>query len=170
MSPQVWQKGAKAQPYRRPVWRRTAPPQPKLEASVETTFLLQTMPRGTPCSIHWWSFQGARAATQTWLTFIRRRPWRQVCGGTRGFSQYWRGRMWSRPNWIAEDAEAMRPSILWNALRGRGTESLNEVTSCWIASARSGVTAALIRAESITVPRNKFFWMVDSALLAKIDP
>ncbi len=122
------------------------------------------LPRGTHRSIHWCFFQGARA----WFTMTRRHPWRQTCGGTRGFSQYWRGRMWSRPYWSTEDAEAMRPSIFWNTLRGRGTPSLNEATSCWMASARSGVTTALIRAELITVPRNEICWLGDSVLLAKL--
>ncbi len=61
---------------------------------------------------------------------------------------------WSRLSWSTKDAEAMRPSILWNALRGWGAPILNEAASCWLASVHSGVTTALIRAESITVLRN----------------
>ncbi len=96
-------------------------PLPVLEASVETTSLLYTIPKGTPRSIHWGSFQGARAATQAWPTLTWRCPRRQVWYGTRGFSQYWRGRIRSRPNWSTGDAEAMRPSIFWNA---SGTSSI----------------------------------------------
>ncbi len=121
--------------------------------------------------MHWSFFQRARAATQAWLTLIRRCPWHQACGGSRGFSRYWRGRMWSRPNWSTEDVEAMRPSILWNALRGRGTPSLNEAVSCWMASAHSGLTTIKailwLRSESITLPRNEIRWLGDSAPLEK---
>ncbi len=37
-----------------------------------------------------------------------------------------------------------------------------------MASAHSGVTTALIQAESITVPRNEICWLGDSALLEKL--
>ncbi len=59
MSLQVWQKGAKAQPYCQHFQARDRR-KSKLEASVETTFLLKTMPRGTPRSIHW--YEGVRGA------------------------------------------------------------------------------------------------------------
>ncbi len=158
MSPQVWQKGAKAQPYC----------QYFQAVYMKVTFLLRPGAGGRfavahrpptevggVCRDHLPSAdhaQGhtsfhplmilprAKAVMQAWLTLIRRHPWRQASGGTRGFSQYQRGRIWSRPNWSTEDTEAMRSSILWNALRGRGTPSLNEAASCWIASASSGVT------------------------------
>ncbi len=86
MSPQVWQKGVKAQPYcqhfqavdvkvtflLRPGAEAGLPSRKSnLEASVQTTFLLQTMPRGTPRSIHCRSFQCARAAMQAWFTLTR---------------------------------------------------------------------------------------------------
>ncbi len=92
--------------------------QPVLDASVETTFLLQTISKGTACSTHWWHFQGPRAATQSRFTLIRRRPWCQVYDGTLGFSQRWRGHIRSRPSCSTGDAEAMRPSIFWNVLIG----------------------------------------------------
>ncbi len=65
-------------------------PQPVLDASVETTFLLRIMPIVTPCLNHCGSFQGAIAVTQAWLTLTRRRPWCHAWGGICGFSQYWR--------------------------------------------------------------------------------
>ncbi len=143
-------------------------PQPVLDAFVETTFLLRIMPIVTPCLNHCGSFQGARAVTQAWLTLMRRHPWCHAWGGICGFSQYWRGIMRSRPNCSTGDAEAMRPSILWNVLRGREALILKEATSCCMASARSGTTIALMWTESKTAPRNEARWLGDSELLAKL--
>ncbi len=66
-------------------------PQPVLEASVVTTFLLWTNPMATPFFIHRGFFQGVRAVTQACFTLICRRPWRHALCGTRGFNQRWRG-------------------------------------------------------------------------------
>ncbi len=94
-------------------------PQPVLEASVVTTFLVWTNPMAMPFSIHRGFFQGVRAVTQAWFTLICKRPWRHALCGTRGFNQRWRGRMRSRPSCNTGDAAAIRPSILWNTLSGR---------------------------------------------------
>ncbi len=56
-------------------------PQPLLETSVKTTFLLHTIPRTTPCSIHWEFFQGARAVTH-------KCAWCHAWDVTRSFSKY----------------------------------------------------------------------------------
>ncbi len=73
-------------------------PQPVLEASVVTTFLVWTNPIAMPFSIHRGFFQGVRAVTQAWFTLISKRPWRHALCATRGFNQRWRGRMRSRPS------------------------------------------------------------------------
>ncbi len=143
-------------------------PQPVLEASVVTTFLVWTNPMATPFSIHRGFFQGVRAVTQAWFTLICKRPWRHALCGTRGFNQRWRGRMRSRPSCNTGDAAAIRPSILWNTLSGRAVSLLKVVASFWMARARSGAITALMWAESRTVPRNDIRWLGDSALLAKL--
>ncbi len=144
-------------------------PQPVLEASVVTTFLVWTNPMATPFSIHRGFFQGVRAVTQAWFTLICKRPLRchALCG-TRGFNQRWRGRMWSRPSCNTGDAAAIRPSILWSTLSGRAVSLLKVAASFWMARARSGAITALMWAESRTVPRNDIRWLGDSALLAKL--
>ncbi len=134
-------------------------PQPVLEASVVTTFLVWTNPMATPFSIHRGFFQGVRAVTQAWFTLICRRPWRHALCGTRGFNQRWSGRMRSRPSCNTGDATAMRPSILWNTLSGRAVSLLKVAASFWMARAHSGAITALMRAESRTVPRNDTRWI-----------
>ncbi len=133
MSPQIWQKGPNLLPAFPGSWYEGNSPSfdqytveqhsPNLSwrrLSRPPAFC-RPSPGARPIPSIYGSNKGARAATQAWLTVTRRHPWRQACGGTQGFSQYWRDHMWSRPNWSTEDAEAMRPSILWNALRGWGT-------------------------------------------------
>ncbi len=93
-------------------------PQPVLDASVETTFLLRIMPIVTPCLNHCGSFQGARAVTQAWLTLMRRHPWRHAWGGICGFSQYWRGLIRSRPNWSTGDARPWGPASFETSWEG----------------------------------------------------
>ncbi len=143
-------------------------PQPELEASVVTTFLLQTIYIATLFSIQWRSFQGARAVTQAWLTLICRHPWHHTYDGTCCFSQRWRGRMRSRQSCSTGDAAAMRPSILWNILRGWVAPISKEVTSSRMAKARSDAIMALIWVESRTVPRNNICWLGDRVLLAML--
>ncbi len=53
-------------------------PQPLLEASVVTTFLLWAMSKITPCFSQRRSLQGVRVDTQTRVTFMRWRPSRQA--------------------------------------------------------------------------------------------
>ncbi len=113
-------------------------PQPVLEASVVTTFLVWTNPMATPFSINRGFFQGVRAVTQAWFTLICKRPWRHALCGTRGFNQRWRGRMRSRPSCNTGDAAAIRPSILWKTLSGRAVSLLKVAASFWMARARSG--------------------------------
>ncbi len=108
-------------------------PQPVLEASVVTTFLVWTNPMATPFFIHCGFFQGVRAVTQAWFTLICKRPWRHALCGTRGFNQRWRGRMRSRPSCNTGDAAAIRPSILWNTLSGRAVSLLKVAASFWMA-------------------------------------
>ncbi len=98
-------------------------PQPVLEASVVTTFLVWTNPMATPFFIHRGFFQGVRAVTQAWFTLICKRPWRHALCGTRGFNQRWRGRMRSRPSCNTGDAAAIRPSILWTLWVGERCRS-----------------------------------------------
>ncbi len=101
-------------------------PQPLLEASVVTTFLLCTVSRITPCFSQKGSLLQARADTQARVTVTRWRPWRQAADGTLCFSQNWMGRMWSRPNWSTGGAAAIRPSVLWKDSSRRAVHSLKE--------------------------------------------
>ncbi len=67
-------------------------PQPVLEASVVTTFLLWTNPMATPFFIHRGVLPGGQGLSpQAWFTLICRHPWRHALCGTRGFNQRWRG-------------------------------------------------------------------------------
>ncbi len=103
-------------------------PQPLLEASVVTTFLLCAVSRITPCFSQKGSLQRARVDTQARVTAWR--PWRRVTDGTLCFSQNWMGFLWSRPNWSTGEAAAIRSSILWEALSGRAVPSLKEAVWC----------------------------------------
>ncbi len=143
-------------------------PQPLLEASVVTTFLLCAVSKITPCFSQRGSLQQVRADTQARVTVMWWRPWRQAADGTLCFSQNLMGRMWSRPNWSTGKAAAIRPSIFWKALSGWTVPSLKEAARHWIVMARSAETVAVICTELITVPRNDTRWLGDSMLLAKL--
>ncbi len=105
---------------------RIAPPQPLLEASVATTFLLFTVSRITPRFSQKGSLQRARADTQVWVTVTRWRPWRQAGDGTLCFSQNWMGRMWSRPSWSTQGGTFLEGGRV--ALNCRGSLRWD---SCW---------------------------------------
>ncbi len=63
----------------------------------------------------------------------------------------------------------MRPSILWNYLRGKEAPVAEEAASHYMARACwPCVTVALILTESKTVPRNDIHWLGDNALLARL--
>ncbi len=120
------------------------------------------MPRGHAPFHPLMVFIGARAATQAWLTLTRRRLWRNsrfqpVLKGLHVMQAQVKYRRLLRP-WV--------PSILWNALRGRGIpfewsrELLNGQCKFWCDRYR--------RVQSITVLRNEIRWLGDSALLAKL--
>ncbi len=134
-------------------------PQPLLEASVMTTFLLCAVSKITPCfsqrrSLHW-----ARADTQARVTITRcvrdAKPWMEPSAS-------------ARTEWVACEAAAIMPSILWKALRGRAVPSSKEAACGLIVVARSAETVAVICTESITVHRNENRWLGDSMLLAKL--
>ncbi len=130
-------------------------PQPLLEASVVTTFLLCPVSRITPRFSQKGSLQRARADTQ-------------AMDGTLCFSQNWLDRMWCRPNLSSGEAAAIRPSILWKALSRQAVPSLKETAWRWTVMARSVERVAVICTELITVPRNKTRWLSHSMLLAKL--
>lgn len=94
-------------------------PQPELEASVIITFLLEVSLNTMPVWYRWGAFQRATAETQQWSLNRQKCPRCQVWDGTLTFSQYCRGRIWSRPSNITGNAASIRPRILWNVLRGR---------------------------------------------------
>ncbi len=110
-------------------------PQPLLEASVVTTFLLCAVSRITPCFSQKGSLQWARADTQARVTVTWWLPWRQAADGTLCFSQNW-----SRPNWSTGKAAALRPSIFWKALSRRVVPSLS-----WLVPLRPLLSSALSR-------------------------
>ncbi len=112
-------------------------PQPLLEASVVTTFLLCAVSKVTPYFSQKRSLQRTRADTQARVTVMWWRPWCQAEDGTLCFSQNWVGRMWSRPNQSTGKAAAIRPSILWKALSGLLVPSSKEAAWHWIFVARS---------------------------------
>ncbi len=143
-------------------------PQPLLEASVVTTFLLCTVSRVRPCFSQKESLQWARADTQAQVTVTRWHTGHQAADGTLCFSQNWMGRMWSRPNWSTGEAAAIRPSIFWKALSGQAVPSLKAAVWHWIIVAHFAETVAVLCTESITVPRNETRWLGDSMLLAKL--
>ncbi len=144
---------------------RTAP-QPLLEASVITTFLLCAVSKITPCFSQRRSLQRARADIQARVTVMR---WRQAVDGTLCFSQNLMGRMQSRPNWSTGETAAIRPGIIfWKALSGWAVPFLKKAAWRWIIVACSAETVAVICTELITVPRNDTRWLGDSMLLSKL--
>ncbi len=134
-------------PSRTKDWRSVCPLQPLLEASVVKSFLLCAVSKVMPCFSQKRSLQCARADTQAQIAIMRWRPWRQAMDGTLYFSQNWIGRMWSRPNQSTGEATAIRPSILWKALRGRAVPSSKEAAWRWIVVARSAEIVAVICTE-----------------------
>ncbi len=143
-------------------------PQPLLEPSIVTTFLLCTAFRITPCFSQGGFLRQARADTQARVTVTWWRPWCHAVDRNLFFNQNWMGRKWSRPNRVPANAAAIRPSIFWKALSRWAVPSLKEATWCWIFMARSAETVAVICTESITVPRNDTHWLGHSMLLAKL--
>ncbi len=131
-------------------------PQPLLEASVMTTFLLCAVSKITPCFSQRRSLQRARADTQAQVNVTR---WRMK---TFCFSQKWMGRMRSRLKyWQSHCHKAQHFLESFEQTCGPYLDG-----SRWrlIVVARSAETVA----ESITVPRNETRWLGDSMLLAKL--
>ncbi len=123
-------------------------PQPLLEASVVTTFLLCAVSKITPCFSQRRSLQRARADTQAWVTIMQWRPWCQAADGILCFSQNWMGRMRSK-----------------KALSGRVVPSLKEAARLWIVVARSAETVAVDNC-----PQERYSLAGWQYALGKIDP
>ncbi len=108
-------------------------PQPLLEASVMTTFLLCAVSKITHCFSQKRSLPRARADTHARVTVTR--PWRQAPDGTLCFSQNWIGHMWSRNR---STGKAAAISVKW-------TESIAVPRNCALAAHCGGKHTAEAR-------------------------
>ncbi len=144
-------------------------PQPLLEASVVTTFLLCAVSRVTPCFNQRGFFQRVRADTQARVTVTRWHPWCQATAGRLCFNQNWMGRIGSKPSRSTGEAAAIRPSIFWRALSGRAVPSLKEAEWRLIVVAHSAEKVAVIcTVDNCTQERNLLAgWQY---ALGKVDP
>ncbi len=138
------------------------PPQPVVEASVDTTTCLDTCARGTPAQRKARSEHGLKVWWQDGVTETRYVPWHHAHLMTRSWSQRWSGLIWSNLSDVTAAVDAICPRSLWKCFSGTA------LLHCSIDWARSIERCVVRLTESNSMPRKEILCVGESLLFSQL--
>ncbi len=139
-------------------------PQPVLDASVATFFLLITWPIRTPRRYRVILCQGVSVCKQSRISLMRKVPVHHAFCGTRLFSQSRSGRICRSPSLHTVEAAAIWPSVLWKHFSGGEHPNLKTARELISFCERSSNRRARILIEFSSTPKKEMFWLGTSML------